>query len=165
MKNLFLINEDEKNRILNLHENATKQQYLTEQSTNYTPIQRKDGKFYIKDNRTNQYVLNNDNNVIVTKTEEDAQNYINNTLKDSPPQIPEPSAQNAQTNVQYYGTDSVKEAQKLLGMTGKQVDGKFGPKTLAALKAKLGGGTAAGTTAGGGTTAVEGSADVMKGDI
>ena len=33
MKNLFLINEEEKNRILNLHENATKRQYLSEQPT------------------------------------------------------------------------------------------------------------------------------------
>jgi hypothetical protein len=32
MKNLFLINEDERNRILNLHETATKRQYLSEQS-------------------------------------------------------------------------------------------------------------------------------------
>ena len=32
MKNLFTINEEEKNRILNLHETATKRHYLTEQS-------------------------------------------------------------------------------------------------------------------------------------
>jgi hypothetical protein len=32
MKNLFLINEDERNRILNLHETATKRQYLSEQN-------------------------------------------------------------------------------------------------------------------------------------
>jgi hypothetical protein len=36
MRNLFLINEDEKNRILNLHENATKKQYLTEQTNTTT---------------------------------------------------------------------------------------------------------------------------------
>jgi len=34
MKNLFIINEEEKNRILNLHETATKRQYLSEQSLN-----------------------------------------------------------------------------------------------------------------------------------
>ena len=33
MKNLFIINEEEKNRILNLHETATKRQYLSEQPT------------------------------------------------------------------------------------------------------------------------------------
>jgi peptidoglycan hydrolase-like protein with peptidoglycan-binding domain len=33
MKNLFLINEEEKNRILNLHETATKRHYLSEQQT------------------------------------------------------------------------------------------------------------------------------------
>ena len=31
MKNLFTINEEEKNRILNLHETATKRHYLSEQ--------------------------------------------------------------------------------------------------------------------------------------
>jgi Ser/Thr protein kinase RdoA (MazF antagonist) len=139
MKNLFEITNEERNRVLNLHENATKRQYLTEQSTNYEPVRMTNGSFRIKDNRTNQYVLNANNKVIVTKNEVDAQNYINNTLRDSPPQTPEPSSQNAQTNVQYYGTDFVKQAQTLLGMKGNQVDGKFGDKTLAALKAKLGG--------------------------
>ena len=33
MKNLFIINEEEKNRILNLHETATKRHYLSEQQT------------------------------------------------------------------------------------------------------------------------------------
>jgi len=32
MKNLFILNEEEKNRILNLHESATKRHYLNEQS-------------------------------------------------------------------------------------------------------------------------------------
>jgi hypothetical protein len=36
MKNLFLISEEDKNRILNLHENATKRQYLTEQTDEVT---------------------------------------------------------------------------------------------------------------------------------
>jgi len=34
MKNLFIINEEEKNRILNLHETATKRHYLSEQINN-----------------------------------------------------------------------------------------------------------------------------------
>ena len=39
MKNLFIINEDERSRILNLHETATKGQYLNEQFLNppFTP--------------------------------------------------------------------------------------------------------------------------------
>lgn len=41
MKNLFLINEDERNRILNLHETATKNQYLTEQSDELTKTVKK----------------------------------------------------------------------------------------------------------------------------
>ena len=32
MKNLFLINEEERNRILGMHETATKKHYLSEQS-------------------------------------------------------------------------------------------------------------------------------------
>jgi len=41
MKNLFLINEEEKNRILNLHETATKRHYLSEQPylDMYQPVQ------------------------------------------------------------------------------------------------------------------------------
>jgi len=37
MKNLFLINEDEKKRILSLHEKATKKQYLKEDAENMEP--------------------------------------------------------------------------------------------------------------------------------
>ena len=32
-KNLFVINENERNRILNMHENATKNNYVFEQET------------------------------------------------------------------------------------------------------------------------------------
>ena len=41
MKNLFIINEEEKNRILNLHETATKRHYLSEQPylDMYQPVQ------------------------------------------------------------------------------------------------------------------------------
>jgi peptidoglycan hydrolase-like protein with peptidoglycan-binding domain len=39
MKNLFIINEEEKNRILNLHETATKHHYLSEQQTTEYVIQ------------------------------------------------------------------------------------------------------------------------------
>jgi|688.fasta_scaffold104728_3 hypothetical protein len=42
MKNLYSLNDEEKQRILNLHENATKRQYLGEQLTDetgkYTPV-------------------------------------------------------------------------------------------------------------------------------
>lgn len=38
MKNLFLINEEEKNRILTLHETATKNHYLTEQSSDLSQM-------------------------------------------------------------------------------------------------------------------------------
>jgi hypothetical protein len=37
MKNLFEITNEERNRVLNLHENATKRQYLTEQNTPVNP--------------------------------------------------------------------------------------------------------------------------------
>jgi hypothetical protein len=35
MKNLLKMNDEEKNRILNLHESATKKQYITESSNRY----------------------------------------------------------------------------------------------------------------------------------
>jgi hypothetical protein len=45
MKNLFTINEEEKNRILNLHETATKRHYLSEQqTTGYTQLRESDLK-------------------------------------------------------------------------------------------------------------------------
>ena len=37
MKNLFILSEEEKNRILNLHESATKRQYLSEQEIKQGP--------------------------------------------------------------------------------------------------------------------------------
>jgi hypothetical protein len=37
MKNLFVITNEERNRVLNLHENATKRQYLTEQDAQVNP--------------------------------------------------------------------------------------------------------------------------------
>ena len=49
MKNLFLINEEEKNRILNLHETATKRHYLSEQqTTGYVQLTESDLKKTIK---------------------------------------------------------------------------------------------------------------------
>jgi len=38
MKQLYFLNEEEKNRILNLHESATKRHYLSEQVTNQTNL-------------------------------------------------------------------------------------------------------------------------------
>jgi hypothetical protein len=40
-KNIFEVNNEEKSRILNLHENATKRQYLSEQGTTTEPIDDK----------------------------------------------------------------------------------------------------------------------------
>jgi hypothetical protein len=53
MKNLFLINEEEKNRILNLHETATKRHYLSEQVKQGQPgdpyeYKLEDGIYYFK---------------------------------------------------------------------------------------------------------------------
>jgi hypothetical protein len=55
MKQLYFLDEEEKNRILNLHESATKRQYLSEQVTNQTNLPT------ITDNdRTYDYQKNGD---------------------------------------------------------------------------------------------------------
>jgi hypothetical protein len=63
MKNLFIINEDEKDRILNLHESATKRQYLSEQVvSNY------DSKYdYKKEGNNYYYKVKGEDNWVLSK--------------------------------------------------------------------------------------------------
>jgi hypothetical protein len=60
MKKLYFLDEEEKNRILNLHESATKRQYLSEQTTTISPdaIQKT-----MKDLGVNQEVINQVNSI------------------------------------------------------------------------------------------------------
>jgi len=64
MKNLFIINEEEKNRILNLHESATKRHYLSEQGVspiivtdhdNAYDYKFENGKYYFKGKENTKY--------------------------------------------------------------------------------------------------------------
>ena len=64
MKNLFTINEEEKNRILNLHESATKRHYLSEQVVSPIIVTDHDkaydykfenGKYYFKGKENTKY--------------------------------------------------------------------------------------------------------------
>jgi len=57
MKNLFIINEEEKNRILNLHENATKRHYLSEQDyfSNKLNSQNKQNQVVVQGEGTDPY--------------------------------------------------------------------------------------------------------------
>jgi hypothetical protein len=72
MSKLFLISEEEKNRILNLHETATKNLYLLEQTiTNYDSKYdyKKDGdKYYYKVKGSNNWVLSKGEGLTAIKT-------------------------------------------------------------------------------------------------
>jgi hypothetical protein len=112
MKKLFLINEDEKNRILNLHENATKRQYLGEQETAPADTTRV---------ATNRPPSTQGQAVAMGQTSRRIQTQT-------------PKSNQTNTTSKQYGVNYIKMAQQLLGVTA---DGKFGPKTLAALQSKL----------------------------
>jgi len=72
MKNLFIINEDEKNRILNLHESATKRQYLLEQVvTNHDSkydYKKEGDNYYYKIKSTDNWVLSKGTAMVAIKT-------------------------------------------------------------------------------------------------
>jgi hypothetical protein len=143
MNNRFLISEEEKQSILNKHINATKKQYLTEQETS-TPVPNIPGV------TTTSSVTNNQKIAMEKgygpRTTEDANKLASQGWpeKSKPQQTTQNTEQNKTTNntTKTINTGTlgsyVKEAQKLLGMSATEQDGKFGPKTLAALKAKLG---------------------------
>ena len=68
MKKLYFLDEEEKNRILNLHESATKRQYLSEQaaSSEWSPdptgnktweYQFKNGKWFARKKVLKQKIL------------------------------------------------------------------------------------------------------------
>ena len=128
----FNIAEEEKRQILSLHESRTKRHYLiNEQSDVYNPTIEQAKQFtdafyaYISKN-PNAAILNDAkymNNVQI------ATNKINGGQNPAKPV----QSQQTQTNNNSF-SNYVKQAQTALGVTP---DGKFGPKTLEALKAKL----------------------------
>ena len=127
----FNIAEEEKRQILSLHESRTKRHYLiNEQSDVYNPTIEQAKQFT---DAFNAYIAKNPNAAIL----KDAK-YMNNvqiaTNKINGVQNPaKPVQSQTQTNNNSF-SKYVKQAQTALGVTA---DGKFGPKTLEALMAKL----------------------------
>lgn len=123
----FNIAEEEKRQILSLHESRTKRHYLINEVYNPTIEQAKQFA-----DAFNAYIAKNPNAAVL----KDA-NYMNNVqiamnkISENPAKPVQ--SQQTQTNNNSF-SNYVKQAQTALGVTP---DGKFGPKTLEALKAKL----------------------------
>ena len=123
----FNIAEEEKRQILSLHESRTKRHYLINEVYNPTIEQAKQFA-----DAFNAYIAKNPNAAVL----KDA-NYMNNVqiamnkISENPDKPVQ--SQQTQTNNNSF-SNYVKQAQTALGVTP---DGKFGPKTLEALKAKL----------------------------
>ena len=121
------IAEEEKRQILSLHESRTKRHYLINEVYNPTIEQAKQFA-----DAFNAYIAKNPNAAVL----KDA-NYMNNVqiamnkISENPDKPVQ--SQQTQTNNNSF-SNYVKQAQTALGVTP---DGKFGPKTLEALKAKL----------------------------
>jgi len=164
MKNLFIINEDERNRILNLHETATKGQYLNEQPlTNQSPFTP--NPTTVSDSSVNiapnpSAATPKPKNIVQATYEKykdkvsvgncpSGQVFSYPQNKCVPTSSSEATAGTTEPKkTGGYGVDYIKQAQKLLGLSEKEQDGKFGPKTLEALKTKLGVPTTTQTTGG-----------------
>jgi murein L,D-transpeptidase YcbB/YkuD len=128
----FNIAEEEKRQILSLHESRTKRHYLiNEQSDVYNPTIEQAKQFVDK---YNAYIAKNPNAAVL----KDAK-YMNNVQiamnKINGGQNPDKPVQSQQTQSNNNSfSNYVKQAQTALGVTA---DGKFGPKTLEALMAKV----------------------------
>jgi hypothetical protein len=152
MKNLFLINEDERSRILNLHETATKNQYLTEKEVENRISKLTESDLsriitrVINEQKPDNFMPGQPDNPMRVRPEQSAAS----TSQQNPGSTPTGNVGKVQSVVSAastsqqkqriqqpsgYGVDYIKQAQKLLGVVD---DGKFGPKTLEALKTKLG---------------------------
>ena len=127
----FNISEEEKKQILSLNESRTKRHYLiNEKSDVYNPTIEQAKQFV---DAFNAFKAKNPNSAVF----KDAK-YMNkvqiatNKISENPAKPVQ--SQQTQTNNNSF-SNYVKQAQTALGVT--PVDGKFGPKTLEALKAKL----------------------------
>ena len=128
----FNITEEEKRQILSLHESRTKRHYLiNEQSDVYNPTIEQAKQFL---DRFNEFKAKNPNSAVFKDTKymnkvQIATNKINGGQNPAKPI----QSQQTQTNNNPF-RKYIEQAQTALGVP---VDGKFGPKTLEALKAKL----------------------------
>jgi hypothetical protein len=170
MKNLFIINEDERSRILNLHETATKGQYLNEQKPDNLMPGQPDNLLNPKSNSTTSAATPKPKNIVQSTYEKykdkvsvgncpSGQKFSYPLNKCVPTSSSEATAGTTEPKkTGGYGVDYIKQAQKLLGVVD---DGKFGPKTLEALKTKLG---VSSTTQQGQTTTVAPSTTQTTGE-
>jgi len=128
----FNISEEEKRQILNLHESRTKRHYLiNEQSDVYNPTIEQAKEFL---DRLNAFKAKYPNSKVFKDVKymnkvQIATNKINGGQNPAKPI----QSQQTQTNNNPF-RKYIEQAQTALGVP---VDGKFGPKTLEALKAKL----------------------------
>jgi hypothetical protein len=166
MKKLYFLNEEESIRILNLHKDATKRQYLSEElpftsvdiASTKTPIDSKSFNYQDYNTPTNDVY-----GVGLTKTNNTNQNPFFPNLNTSP-------ATTTPTTVKSTGyvnkplvtkiQQSLKEKGVNLGTSGPNkdgVDGVLGKLTLNGIVSALGGGT---TVAG--TTTTETQPEIMS---
>ncbi len=140
MKNLFNIREEEKNRILNLHESATKRQYITEAFENFPCVAKHpNAKSITLNDGSSAYEING-----VT--------YYGNGRKSSPNgnvsfTCNDPEFKQSNTQTPAKANNGI-ELQKLLNskfQSGLKEDGKVGPLTIAAAIKALGGNVPTGT--------------------
>ena len=128
----FNITEEEKRQILSLHESRTKRHYLiNEQSDVYNPTIEQAKQFVDK---YNAYIAKNPNAAVLKdfKYMDNVQKALNKINGGQNPAKPVQSQQTQSNNNSF--SNYVKQAQTALGVTA---DGKFGPKTLEALMAKV----------------------------
>ena len=138
MKNLFILSEEEKNRILNLHESATKRQYLSEQEIKQGP----EGDPYQYKKVGNDYFYANKNDDNWTKATKDAAiNNIKNTIFSLPPnkltnQKPEVYLLFDGTNLNWV--ENGKVIKRWSAISGRTKFNTFGDKNLEKLVKKYG---------------------------
>jgi len=144
MKHIFIIDESERERILGMHKNSTKNLYLSEQ-VNQSP-EYNDEFLRLRANAINNekptfqwagQTYNTKLGKLETQSKEPEKKTNNKNaganIKNNSTIVSKNSVASSATQKQY--TDQyVKEAQTLLGFTGSEVDGKFGPKTLQKLQ-------------------------------
>ena len=127
----FNIAEEEKRQILSLHESRTKRHYLiNEQSDVYNPTIEQ-AKLFV--DKVNAYKAKNPNGAALQDAKlMNSYQIALNKISENPAK---PVQSQTQTNNNSFTFSKyVKQAQTALGVTA---DGKFGPKTLEALMAKL----------------------------
>ena len=147
MSKRFIISEEEKKDILK------KYNLLSEQNVNWDDpelekcvkgaggVKNSDNSYTIKDSNGKEWYYYGNSRYSNPNTLTMGTYYCQgNKISTTPPTQNKGTGGSTNTGggSSYYGSNYVKEAQKLIGMSDAEQDGKFGPKTLEVLKAKLG---------------------------